>query len=162
MGKYLPYTLRQDPGEDNSLGLIKFMFPNHYHVYLHDTPSKSLFDRTQRAFSHGCIRVQNPLELGRLLIANDQGNPVNDTKFNQILASGKTTSVLLKQPLPIYLMYLTANVQDGKVMFKPDLYNRDQGIFESLNSQPSPLKTTQIPEIKGQSSTIKEKLEKAI
>ncbi len=162
MGKRLPYTLRQDSGEDNSLGLIKFMFPNSYHVYLHDTPSKSLFDRTQRAFSHGCIRVQNPLELGRMLIANDQGNPVNESKFNQILASGKTTSVLLKQPLPIYLMYLTANFQDGKVMFKPDLYNRDQGIFEALNSQPSLLKTPHIPELKGQSSTIKDKIEKTI
>ena len=162
MGKRLPYTLRQDSGEDNSLGLIKFMFPNSYHVYLHDTPSKSLFDRTQRAFSHGCIRVQNPLELGRMLIANDQGNPVNESKFNQILASGKTTSVLLKQPLPIYLMYLTANFQDGKVMFKPDLYNRDQGIFEALNSQPSLLKTPHMPELKGQSSTIKDKTEKNI
>ncbi|MCL1979876.1 MAG: L,D-transpeptidase family protein, partial [Proteobacteria bacterium] len=69
-GRYLPYTLRQDPGTDNSLGLIKFLFPNPYHVYMHDTPSKSLFGRTKRAFSHGCIRVQNPLELGRLILSH--------------------------------------------------------------------------------------------
>lgn len=150
MGKYLPYTLRQDPGEENSLGLIKFIFPNPYHVYLHDTPSKALFDRTQRAFSHGCIRVQNPLELGRRLLINDPGNPVNETKFNQILTSGKTTTVILKQPLPIYLMYLTANVQDGRIMFKPDLYNRDQGIFEALNAQPSPVQAEELSEVKEQ------------
>ncbi|MCL2789552.1 MAG: L,D-transpeptidase family protein [Desulfobulbus sp.] len=153
-GRYLPYTLRQDPGSDNSLGLIKFLFPNPYHVYLHDTPSKSLFGRAQRAFSHGCIRVQNPLELGRLILANDPGNPTTVEKMNQILASGKTTTVLLKQPLPIYLMYLTTNVRDGKVMFKPDLYNRDQGILAALNAPPSRLKSTiQVPESKSGMST---------
>jgi len=138
-GKYLPYTLRQDPGTDNSLGVIKFLFPNPYHIYLHDTPTKSLFVRAQRAFSHGCIRVQNPLELGRLILANDQGNPVTVERMNQILASGKTTTVLLKQPLPIYLMYLTTNVRDNKVTFKPDLYDRDSGILAALNAPPSRL-----------------------
>lgn len=150
-GKNFPYTLRQDSGRDNSLGLIKFLFPNPYHVYLHDTPSKSLFGRTQRAFSHGCIRVQNPLDLGRLILGNDTGNPTTPEKMDQIIASGKTTTVILKQPLPIYLMYLTTNVSDGKVMFKPDLYDRDNSIFVALNAPPSPLKlTTQIPEVKGQ------------
>lgn len=149
-GRVLPYTLRQDPGVDNSLGLIKFLFPNPYHVYLHDTPSKSLFGRTQRAFSHGCIRVQNPLELGRLILANDPGNPTSIDKMDQVLASGKTSTVILKQPLPVYLMYLTTSVQDGKVMFKPDLYNRDEGIVAALNAPPSPLNlTVQIPEVKG-------------
>lgn len=149
-GKVLPYTLRQDPGRDNSLGLIKFLFPNPYHVYLHDTPTKFLFGRTQRAFSHGCIRVQNPLELARLMLANDPGNPTTVRKIDQILASGKTTTVILKQPLPVYLMYLTTNVQDGQVMFKPDLYNRDEGVVAALNAPPSPLSlTVQLPEAKG-------------
>lgn len=149
-GKFLPYTIRQDAGKDNSLGLIKFLFPNPYHVYLHDTPSKSLFVRTQRAFSHGCIRVQNPQELGRLIIANDPGNQTTVEKMDQIIASGKTTTVILKQPLPIYLMYLTANIRNGKVMFKPDLYSRDEGIFAALNASPSRLVlTTQMPEAKG-------------
>ena len=137
-GKFLPYTLRQDSGKDNSLGLIKFLFPNPYHVYMHDTPSKSLFGRTQRAFSHGCIRVQNPLDLGRLILANDTGNLTTVERMDQLLALGKTATVILKQPLPIYLMYLTANVRDGKVMFKPDLYSRDEGILAALNAPPSP------------------------
>jgi len=162
-GKHFPYTLRQDAGRDNSLGLIKFLFPNPYHVYLHDTPSKSLFGRTQRAFSHGCIRVQNPLELGRLILANDPGNPTTAEKMEQIIASGKTTTVILKQPLPIYLMYLTTNVQDGKVMFKPDLYSRDDGILTALNAPPSPMElTTQVPEAKGPATNQQVKIEKSI
>jgi len=164
-GRVLPYTLRQDPGVDNSLGLIKFLFPNPYHVYMHDTPSKSLFGRTQRAFSHGCIRVQNPMELGRLILANDPGNPTTIERMDQILASGKTATVILKQPLPVYLMYLTTSVQDGKVMFKPDLYNRDEGIVAALNAPPSPLNlTVQIPEVKGgpSSSNQQVRVDKAV
>lgn len=149
-GRHFPYTVRQDPGKDNSLGLIKFLFPNPYHVYLHDTPSKSLFGRTTRAFSHGCIRVQNPLDLGRMILANDPGNPTTTDKVNQILASGKTTTVILKQPLPIYLMYQTTSVRDGKIMFKPDLYDRDEAILQALNAAPARLTpTTQDPEAKG-------------
>jgi len=150
-GRYFPYTIRQDSGHFNALGLIKFIFPNPYHVYLHDTPTKSLFSRTRRAFSHGCIRVQNPLELGRLILTNDTGNPTTPEKMDRILATGKTTTVILKQPLPIYLMYLTSNVSHGKVMFKSDLYDRDNSIYKALNALPSPLKlTTQMPEVKGQ------------
>nr|WP_320011070.1 L,D-transpeptidase family protein [uncultured Desulfobulbus sp.] len=150
-GKYLPYMIRQTPGSYNALGRIKFMFPNPYHVYLHDTPSKSLFGRTRRAFSHGCIRVQNPLDLGSLILTNDIGNPTTPERMNKILASGKTTTIMLKQPLPIYLMYLTSNVSEGKVMFKTDLYNRDESILKALNSPPLPLKlTTQVPEAKKQ------------
>ncbi len=153
LGKHLPYTLRQDSGADNSLGLIKFLFPNPYHVYLHDTPSKSLFGRAHRAFSHGCIRVQNPIALGKMLLANDPGNTTTGEKFDQIIASGKTTTVILKQPLPIFLMYLTTNVQDGVVLFKPDLYSRDPGIFNALNRPPASLKQpTQTPESKAQNS----------
>lgn len=162
-GRHFPYTLRQDSGRDNSLGLIKFLFPNPYHVYLHDTPSKSLFGRSQRAFSHGCIRVQNPLELGRLILANDSGNATTPEKMDKIIASGKTTTVLLKQPLPIYLMYLTANVKDGKVTFKPDLYNRDARIVAALNAPPSPLKlTTQVPEAKGQPANQQVRIDKGL
>jgi murein L,D-transpeptidase YcbB/YkuD len=162
-GRHFPYTLRQDSGRDNALGLIKFLFPNPYHVYLHDTPSKSLFGRSQRAFSHGCIRVQNPLELGRLILAHDSGNATTPEKMDQIIASGKTTTVILKQPLPIYLMYLTANVKDGKVLFKPDLYDRDASIVAALNAPPSPLKlTTQVPEAKGQPGNQQVRIDKGL
>ncbi len=85
-----------------------------------------------------------------MILANDPGNPTSPEKMNQIISSGKTTTVILKQPLPIYLMYLTTNVTSGKVMFKPDLYNRDSSILAALNAAPSPLKlTTQVPEVKG-------------
>lgn len=162
-GKFLPYTLRQDSGKDNSLGLIKFLFPNPYHVYMHDTPSKSLFGRTQRAFSHGCIRVQNPLELGRMILANDPGNQTTVDRMDQLLTLGKTATVILKQPLPVYLMYLTTNVRDGKVMFKPDLYSRDEGILAALNAPPSRLElTTQVPEAKGTPANQQVKIDKSI
>ena len=161
LSKRLPYTLRQDAGPDNSLGLIKFIFPNPYHVYLHDTPSKSLFDKAQRAFSHGCIRVQNPLDLGKMLIANDPANPTTAARFDQVLASGKTSTIFLKKPLPIFLMYLTANAENGQVRFMPDLYQRDQGILDALNGPPSLLEhTTQMPEFKSQSSISPEQGEK--
>lgn len=161
LGKRPPYTLRQDAGPDNALGLIKFIFPNPYHVYLHDTPSKSLFDKARRAFSHGCIRVQHPLDLGKMLIANDPGNPTSAARFDQVLASGKTSTIFLKEPLPIFLMYLTANAENGQVQFMPDLYQRDQGILDALNGPPSLLEhTTQMPEFKSQSSISPEQGEK--
>lgn len=107
--------------------------------------------------------MQNPLELGRLILANDNGNVTTPEKMDQIIASGKTTTVLLKQPLPIYLMYLTASVKDGKVMFKPDLYNRDAGIVAALNAPPSPLKlTTQVPEAKGQPANQQVRIDKGL
>ncbi len=161
LGKRPPYTLRQDAGPDNALGLIKFIFPNPYHVYLHDTPSKSLFDKARRAFSHGCIRVQHPLDLGKMLIANDPGNPTSAARFDQVLASGKTSTIFLKEPLPIFLMYLTANAENGQVQFMPDLYQRDRGILDALNGPPSLLEhTTQMPEFKSQSSISPEQGEK--
>ncbi len=161
LGKRPPYTLRQDAGPDNALGLIKFIFPNPYHVYLHDTPSKSLFDKARRAFSHGCIRVQHPLDLGKMLIANDPGNPTTAARFDQVLASGKTSTIFLKEPLPIFLMYLTANAENGQVQFMPDLYQRDRGILDALNGPPSLLEhTTQMPEFKSQSSISPEQGEK--
>ena len=150
--KTFPYALRQDPGKDNSLGLIKFIFPNKYQVYLHDTPGKMLFDRTKRAFSHGCIRTQNPLELGKLLIANDIGNPINSANFDQILSSGKTTTVQFIQPLPIFLLYWTTSIHGLDVWFKPDLYNRNQDVHVALDGPPSPLErqVMQVPETRRQ------------
>ncbi|NLZ17759.1 MAG: L,D-transpeptidase family protein [Desulfobulbaceae bacterium] len=135
-----PYVLRQDAGPDNALGRIKFMFPNPFHVYLHDTPSKSLFGRNSRALSHGCIRVQSPLDLGRMILANDPGNSVTDKRFDLILESGKTTGISLKNPLPVFLLYTTAKGDaDGGVSFSPDVYGRDAAVIEALNLPPRPL-----------------------
>ena len=143
--KTFPYTLCQDPGKNNSLGLIKFIFSNSYQVYLHDTPGKMLFGRTKRAFSHGCIRTQNPLELGKRLISNDIGNPINSANFDQILASGKTTTLPLIQPLPIFLLYWTTSIHNHEVWFKPDLYSHNQDVQVALDGPPSPLEQRTIP-----------------
>ncbi len=135
-----PYVLRQDAGPDNALGRIKFMFPNPFHIYLHDTPGKSLFGRNSRALSHGCIRVQSPLELGRMILANDPGNTVTDARFDQILESGKATGISLKKPLPVFLLYTTAKGDaSGAVSFSPDVYERDPAVIEALNRLPRPL-----------------------
>ena len=83
-----------------------------------------------------------------MILANDAGNPTSAERMNQILASGRTSTVILKQPLPVYLMYLTTKVQDGKVMFKPDMYNRDAGVLAALTGPPSPLEYS-TPEVKG-------------
>ena len=140
LSKGFPYLLRQDAGPDNALGRIKFMFPNPYHVYLHDTPSKSLFGRNSRALSHGCIRVQSPLDLGRMILANDLGNTITDERIDTILESGKTTGISLKSPLPVFLLYTTAKVEaDGAVSFSPDVYGRDAAVIEALNLPPRPL-----------------------
>jgi L,D-transpeptidase YcbB len=138
--KPFPHTIRQDAGVDGALGRIKFLFQNPYSVYLHDTPSKALFGKTSRAFSHGCIRVQNPLELGKLLLRNDPGNPVNATAFDRILAKGNTESISLKTPVPVILMYWTTQVKDGKIWFKPDLYQRDFKVLQALNAPPHNLR----------------------
>ena len=140
LSKGFPYLLRQDAGPDNALGRIKFMFPNPYHVYLHDTPSKSLFGRNSRALSHGCIRVQSPLDLGRMILANDLGNTITDERIDTILESGKTTGISLKSPLPDFLLYTTAKADaDGAVSFSPDVYGRDAAVIEALNLPPRPL-----------------------
>jgi murein L,D-transpeptidase YcbB/YkuD len=129
--KGFPYMIRQEPGPDNALGRVKFMFPNKYMVYLHDTPSKGLFARSERTFSSGCIRVQNPFDLAELLLA-DQG--WDRARIDQVVASKKTTRVNLENPIPVLLLYWTAEVeQDGTVSFRKDVYNRDAAIIKGLD-----------------------------
>lgn len=120
--KGFPYVLRQDPGANNALGRIKFMFSNTFNIYLHDTPSKSLFQKDIRTFSSGCIRLEKPLELAAFAL-NEQSLP---EKFIADMKSGKTITVHLPKPLPIYLVYITAWVDElEKVHFSPDIYDRD-------------------------------------
>lgn len=126
-----PYTIRQEPGDSNALGRVKFMFPNKYMVYLHDTPSKGLFAPSERAFSHGCIRIQNPFDLAELLL-NDQG--WDRARIDQIVESKKTTRVHLDNPITVMLLYWTAEVdEDGTVFFRRDVYNRDPAVIAGLD-----------------------------
>ncbi len=120
--KGFPYVLRQDPGAHNALGRIKFMLPNSFDIFLHDTPSKSLFHKDIRTFSSGCIRLEKPLELAAFAL----GEKSVPEDFLETIESGKTKTIHLRKPLPIYLVYSTAWVDEHeKVHFSPDIYGRD-------------------------------------
>lgn len=128
------YKIRQEPGGGNALGRIKFMFPNRFNVYLHDTPAKSLFNRVQRTFSHGCIRVMDPLRLAELVLSETPNWPLE--RVNRTIASGRTTVVPLAEPLPIHISYLTAWAnRDGAVHFRSDVYDRDVALADALMSR---------------------------
>lgn len=124
-------TLVQQPGPDNALGLVKFMFPNDYAVYLHDTNDKSLFNRNERNLSSGCVRLEYPFELAMLLMENDPDWSFE--RMQQILASQKTTRVELSEPMPVLLTYWTAWIENGEVQFREDIYDRDAALLKALN-----------------------------
>jgi murein L,D-transpeptidase YcbB/YkuD len=127
-GRHPPYRLVQRPGPDNALGRIKFMFPNEHAVYLHDTPSRDLFERDSRAFSSGCIRVEDPFGLAEQLL----GARGRD-RVESVVASGRTQTVFLDKPMTVMLLYWTAEVDaDGRVSFFPDVYARDPGVVAAL------------------------------
>ena len=130
-GKF-PYGVRQEPGPSNALGRIKFIFPNPYFVYFHDTPSKSLFGRSARAFSHGCIRTENPLDLAALLLEDNEG--WDRTRIDKVVDSAKMTTVTLAEPMTVFLLYWTAAVRaDGTIGFREDIYHRDAKIIDGLD-----------------------------
>ena len=127
-----PFTIRQEPGPHNALGEVKFMFPNKYSVNLHDTPGRSLFSREDRAFSHGCIRLQNKWEL--LMNLMDDPEVWNMDKINAILATEKTTRINLPDPIDILILYWTAGAdKEDRLFFNRDIYNRDEAVLEALN-----------------------------
>jgi murein L,D-transpeptidase YcbB/YkuD len=124
-----PYRFVQRPGATNALGRVKFMFPNDYAVYLHDTPSRDLFERDSRAFSSGCIRVEDPLELAELLL----GSGWDRQRMQALIATGRTETVFLDEPVPVMLLYCTAEVDSqGRVSFFPDVYGRDAAVIGAL------------------------------
>ena len=132
VGASFPYRLRQDPGPRNSLGRIKFMFPNSYDVYLHDTPSRALFKKQVRAFSHGCIRVEKPMELAAYLLQGKWSRQRIQTAIN----AGKNRAIYLEKPVAVHLVYLTAWVDpNGQVQFRDDLYNRDALLVATLDGK---------------------------
>ncbi len=131
-----PYRLRQAPGPDNALGRVKFMFPNRHNVYLHDTPARALFGREERAFSSGCIRVDNAEALARWLLT-ERSSLVSAARIDSILASGQETTLRLDRPLPVHLLYWTAWVDEqGQVQYRRDIYERDGRLIEALDAPP--------------------------
>jgi murein L,D-transpeptidase YcbB/YkuD len=130
-GRNFPFTLRQPPGRGNALGVVKFMFPNPYAIYLHDTPSKDLFQRETRDFSHGCIRLADPRDLAYHLLARQMDDP--KTEFDNLVASGRQTRVAIETPIPVHLVYFTAfSWADGKMQYRRDVYDRDARLFQAL------------------------------
>ena len=126
-----PYAMQQPPSDGNALGLVKFMFPNPWNIYLHDTPSKSLFSREVRAFSHGCIRVGRPFDLAYALLAPQSDDPQDD--FQRHLDSGRETTVRLETPVPVHLVYFTAwPTPKGRIEYRRDVYGRDALLFAAL------------------------------
>lgn len=124
-------VVRQKPGKHNSLGLVKFLFPNNYNIYFHDTPSKSLFEREQRAFSHGCIRLQKPFELAQYLLRND--STWTDEKIREAMNGDKEKWVTLKNAVPIMITYFTAWVDDeNNIHFNKDVYGHDEKLTQRL------------------------------
>lgn len=126
-----PFFLQQQSGGGNALGRVKFMFPNRFNIYLHDTPSKSLFSRDARAFSHGCVRVQKPMEFAYTLLSLQEDNP--EATFNRALNSGKETQIDLASPVPVHIVYRTVWIDDaGEVQYRHDVYGRDTLVFDAL------------------------------
>ncbi|CAA0079460.1 Uncharacterised protein [Halioglobus japonicus] len=131
-----PYMLRQQPGPNNSLGRLKVMFPNEHMVYLHDTPSRSLFSHSERTFSSGCIRVEEIMELAELLLDDPNWD---QAAIASVIDAKKTKRVSLRQSIPIYLVYWTVEVQDdGSVDFKSDPYQRDAPLLAALEQPLKP------------------------
>jgi murein L,D-transpeptidase YcbB/YkuD len=119
------YRFRQKPGTSNSLGLVKFMFPNQYNVYLHDTPADSLFARAARSFSHGCVRLEQPEALARYVLADQPA--WTPERIQEAMHAPEESIVKLREPIPVYLGYWTARVSpDGAIQFRPDVYSVDR------------------------------------
>lgn len=148
----LPYQIVQKPGKKNALGRVKFMFPNKHQVYLHDTPDRALFQRAARTYSSGCIRVDQPVELARLLLNGAPEWP--PARIDKVLAGKKTVTARLAVPVPVFLLYWTVEVPaDGSVHFRNDIYERDPPILAELRKEfrptvrrPKPTEPEVVPE----------------
>jgi murein L,D-transpeptidase YcbB/YkuD len=124
--------IRQRPGEGNSLGLVKFMFPNAFNVYLHDTPSKALFAQADRAASHGCIRLEKPDKLAEFVLGWD------NAAVQQAMHGADNRTVVIPAKIPVYIVYLTAYVRDGHLHFSDDIYERDQRLESRMGTTGAP------------------------
>lgn len=125
-----PYTIRQRPGSNNSLGRVKFLFPNSFSIYLHDTPARSLFQEEKRAFSHGCVRLSDPEKLAIYILKKENWS---EDKVRQAMKPGKEKWVSLSTEIPVFIVYFTAWVEnDGQLHFRDDIYNRDEKLKNEL------------------------------
>jgi murein L,D-transpeptidase YcbB/YkuD len=128
-----PYAMRQAPSDGNALGLVKFLFPNRWNIYLHDTPAKSLFQREVRAFSHGCIRLKDPFDFAYAVLSAQTSDPKG--LFKQHLNSGHESPIRVESPLPVHLTYRTAfTTAKGRIAYRRDIYGRDGRIFDALKA----------------------------
>jgi murein L,D-transpeptidase YcbB/YkuD len=132
LGKnYFPYEMKQLPSTTNALGLVKFMFPNPYNIYLHDTPAKDLFMKEVRDFSHGCIRLHEPFDFAYALLEKQTDEP--QSEFQNALKSEEETIILLSKSVPVHITYRTAFTKaGGGIEFRRDIYGRDQKIYDAL------------------------------
>jgi murein L,D-transpeptidase YcbB/YkuD len=123
--------IRQLPGGKNSLGRVKFLFPNSFNIYFHDTPAKALFEKDKRAYSHGCIRLAEPEKMAHYLVRN---NPEwTPEKINSAMNSGNEQFVKLKKPVPVIITYYTAWVdENGQLNFRDDIYTHDQKLASKM------------------------------
>lgn len=138
-----PFSMRQPPGATNALGLVKFMFPNVHNIYLHDTPQKHLFAHEVRAYSHGCIRLADPFEFAYALLSAQEDDP--KAYFHQVLDTKRETQVDLKKPVPVHLIYRTAQTNErGQIEYRRDVYGRDAKIWDALSAA-----GVALPEVQG-------------
>lgn len=134
-GRNFPYMIRQEPGPDNALGRVKFMFPNQYNVYIHDTPSRNLFSKDGRAFSSGCIRIEKPIEFAQLLLSDNLR--WDEKAIRTAMNANSEQTVRLSKPWNVVLVYFTswADAQ-GNIQFRQDVYDRDAAVSQALNKEP--------------------------
>lgn len=124
-------VIRQLPGDKNSLGRVKFLFPNSFNIYFHDTPAKSLFSKDKRAYSHGCIRLSDPVKMANYLLKDDSNWPPE--KINAAMNSGNEKFVKLKDPIPVFITYYTAWVdENGLLNFREDIYKHDAVVAQKM------------------------------
>ena len=129
-----PFRVKQNPNSANALGRVKFMFPNQFSIYLHDTPHRELFVKDARAFSNGCIRLQEPIELAEVLLKGQVPDP--QASIDGWLAAKSERYVYLDQPLPVYIMYRSAWADpDGTIQYRADIYGRDGEVFRALEAK---------------------------
>jgi murein L,D-transpeptidase YcbB/YkuD len=123
--------IRQRPGPSNALGKVKFLFPNSFNMYLHDTPAKFMFNQEKRAFSHGCIRVAEPRKLAIHLLKGDPSWSVS--RIDSAMNAGTEKYVVLKKTVPVSIVYFTAWADEkGRIHFRDDIYNRDERLMEMI------------------------------